>query len=702
MFKNITSFLIIFFIIVYSSLVFCAGLNKIDPRYPLREYRKFILPNQMKVILISDPTLQRGSASMTVALGSMNDPEKSPGLAHFIEHMLFLGTEKYPEEGGYQKFISTHDGFSNAYTAEDRTNYHFEIDSNYLEEALDRFSQFFISPLFKNELLQREIRVIDEEHSKNIANDYRRILQVKRKAFSKDHPARHFANGTIETLKNVTREELITFYKKYYSSNQMMLVVAGPQNMNLLQDLVVNRFNKIKNNKVLEKLVSSKFMEKDPRFRLMQIKTIKDLRYLKLVFPLTKTLHQYKSRPLGMLGFLIGHEGYGSLLSLLKKNNLASNLSAGVGTSNKSFSSFEIDIQLTKKGIRNYKKVIENFFQYINLLRKEGLPRYIFKEVKLSKIIENKFDIIVGTQILSKGHNFPYLKTVGIINIDNLLNDINETLYKLGRPFGWRTYKAMMTYIANHPTVSLDKKSGMQALSDQVTMRIMPKLRGLDITENTEIFVESYVRPIKVVIVGAVHIAQYLVDFAKSLNFEISIIDPRGYFASEQRFPDMKIINKWPDEAFKEIETNENSALIALTHDPKIDDPALQHALNKKFYYIGALGSKKTHENRCQRLKEAGFDNEQINSIHGPIGIKLGGRSAPEIAFQPPRLLGSMDVANFDIKTVNQPLSLLAIRNPSLFSFLDIYQLTPMRISTYRTKYTYNIAYYYTSLEFYI
>ena len=158
------------------------------------------------------------------------------------------------------------------------------------------------------------------------------------------------------------------------------------------------------------------------------------------------------------------------------------------------------------------------------------------------------------------------------------------------------------------------------------------KLKKNGVIEKTEIFIETYIRPIKVIIVGAVHIAQYLIDFAKSLNFEISVIDPRGYFASEQRFPDMKIINKWPNEAFKEIETNENSALIALTHDPKIDDPALQHALNKKFYYIGALGSKKTHENRCQRLKDAGFSSEQINSIHGPIGIKLGGRSAPEIA----------------------------------------------------------------------
>jgi xanthine dehydrogenase accessory factor len=170
----------------------------------------------------------------------------------------------------------------------------------------------------------------------------------------------------------------------------------------------------------------------------------------------------------------------------------------------------------------------------------------------------------------------------------------------------------------------------MEVYANQINEFFKSKKNG--VIENSEIFVETYILPIKVIIVGAVHIAQYLVDFAKSLNFEISIIDPRGYFASEQRFPDMKIINKWPDEAFKEIETNENTALIALTHDPKIDDPALQHALKKKFYYIGALGSKKTHENRCQRLKEAGFSNEQIDSIHGPIGIKLGGRSAPEIA----------------------------------------------------------------------
>ena len=170
----------------------------------------------------------------------------------------------------------------------------------------------------------------------------------------------------------------------------------------------------------------------------------------------------------------------------------------------------------------------------------------------------------------------------------------------------------------------------METHSNQIKEFFKSKKNG--VIENTEIFVETYVLPIKVIVVGAVHIAQYLVDFAKSLNFEISIIDPRGYFASEQRFPNMKIINKWPNEAFKEIKSNENTALVALTHDPKIDDPALNYALKNKFFYIGALGSKKTHENGRKRLKEDGFSEQETSSIYSPVGIKLGGKSTPEIA----------------------------------------------------------------------
>jgi len=193
---------------------------------------------------------------------------------------------------------------------------------------------------------------------------------------------------------------------------------------------------------------------------------------------------------------------------------------------------------------------------------------------------------------------------------------------------------AIVTNLENGESCIFEKNKpidkNFEKYKDKIDLHFSSKKDG--IIEGTNIFVETYIRPIKVIIVGAVHIAQYLVNFAKSLNFEISIIDPRGYFATEQRFPNIKIINKWPKEAFEEIETNQNSALIALAHDPKIDDPALQHAIKNNFFYIGALGSKKTHENRCKRLKESGFKDNEIKRIFGPIGIKLGGRSAPEIA----------------------------------------------------------------------
>ena len=173
--------------------------------------------------------------------------------------------------------------------------------------------------------------------------------------------------------------------------------------------------------------------------------------------------------------------------------------------------------------------------------------------------------------------------------------------------------------------------SGMFAKFSEEIEKIF-RLNKNGIIENSEIFVQTYKNPIKVIIVGAVDISMYLIDFAKNLNFEIIIVDPRGYFTSKERFPDTKIINKWPNEAFDEIETNTKTALVTLTHDPKIDDTALQYALKNKFFYIGALGSKKTHEKRCSRLVEAGFKKVELEKINGPIGIKLGGKSPSEIA----------------------------------------------------------------------
>ena len=157
-------------------------------------------------------------------------------------------------------------------------------------------------------------------------------------------------------------------------------------------------------------------------------------------------------------------------------------------------------------------------------------------------------------------------------------------------------------------------------------------LKKNGIISGSQIFILNYTKPIEVIIVGAVHIAQNLIELIKDFDFSITVVDPREYFASERRFQNVKIINEWPHKALEKIQKKTHFALITLTHDPKIDDPALNYALKNKFFYIGALGSKKTHENRLERLKKVGFNEKELSCIHSPIGIKLGGKSAPEIA----------------------------------------------------------------------
>ena len=141
-----------------------------------------------------------------------------------------------------------------------------------------------------------------------------------------------------------------------------------------------------------------------------------------------------------------------------------------------------------------------------------------------------------------------------------------------------------------------------------------------------------HVPPAKLVITGAVHISQALAPIAKLLGYDVTIVDPRTAFATQERFPDVTVIAQWPDEALPALNIDRYTAFVALTHDPKIDDPALLHALSKDCFYIGALGSRKTHGRRLERLKAQGIGDNEIARIHAPIGLDIGAISPPEIA----------------------------------------------------------------------
>lgn len=147
-----------------------------------------------------------------------------------------------------------------------------------------------------------------------------------------------------------------------------------------------------------------------------------------------------------------------------------------------------------------------------------------------------------------------------------------------------------------------------------------------------ELFLHVYNPPLRMFVVGAVHIAQSLVPMANMSGFDVIVIDPRTAFATEDRFPDVTLVHEWPDEAMQTHTLDGRSAVVTLTHDPKLDDPALRTALESKAFYIGALGSKRTHAARLHRLREQGFDDAALARIHGPIGLDIGAQSPAEIA----------------------------------------------------------------------
>lgn len=158
------------------------------------------------------------------------------------------------------------------------------------------------------------------------------------------------------------------------------------------------------------------------------------------------------------------------------------------------------------------------------------------------------------------------------------------------------------------------------------------KSRTTDAPDGTPWFFNVFNPPLRLIIVGAVHIAQPLARMGLEAGYDVSVIDPREAFASAERFPNVMLINEWPDEALQHLELNARTAVVTLTHDPKLDDPALHVALQSAAFYIGALGSKKTQAARQQRLTDAGFADAEIARICGPVGLNIGAKSPAEIA----------------------------------------------------------------------
>lgn len=408
-----------------------------------RSYRVIELPNKLEALLVHDPQTDKASASLNVNVGNFSDDDAMPGMAHAVEHLLFMGTEKvrhprhiqacancvqYPVENEYGAYLSSNSGYSNAYTAATQTNYFFECAASSeshdsksngangevvgvsngipngtsagpLYGALDRFAQFFVKPLFLESTLDRELRAVDSENKKNLQSDIWRLSQLAKSLSNPQHPYHHFSTGNLKTLRDdpqgrgvKIRDEFIRFYEKHYSANRMKLVVLGREGLDQLESWVVELFSEVKN----QDLPQNRWDNTQP-LAAPQLGTeifarpVMESRSLEISFPYQDEDEMFETQPSRYLSHLIGHEGPGSILAYLKEQGLANSLSAGAHTICPGSAFLEIEINLTPEGLKKYRDVVKVVFQYIGMLKNSPPIEWMFEEQKNMAEVEFRF-----------------------------------------------------------------------------------------------------------------------------------------------------------------------------------------------------------------------------------------------------------------------------------------------------------------------
>ena len=370
------------------------------------QFRRLVLSNNLRVLLVSDAKFNKSAAALVVNVGQIDDPADREGLAHFLEHMLFLGTVKYPDISDYGNFINQNGGVRNAYTTSDHTNYHFEIRHDAFAGALDRFAQFFIAPQFNAEFTGREINAVHNEAMRHVQNDGRRASGVARELYTPGSGESKFATGNKDTLAGTTPANVRAFYEAHYSSDHMALCLAGKATLDELEKHARTYFSAIPRRNVPAVQRAATFLPRKAALRLAFIEPVKELRQLQLEFVVPATRPDFASKPDELISQLLGYSGSGGLEELLKREGLANGVGGGIWERTGDYGSFMLTVTLTPAGQKDYSRVLGSVMSYLTFLRAAPFPAEFFRDrARIAALNETYSDRGEGYTLATKFAN---------------------------------------------------------------------------------------------------------------------------------------------------------------------------------------------------------------------------------------------------------------------------------------------------------
>ena len=351
-----------------------------------RQYQAIRLDNGMTVLLVSDPQAIKSLSALVVPVGSLEDPDSHPGLAHYLEHMTLMGSKKYPQPDSLSEFLKMHGGSHNASTAPYRTAFYLEVENDALEGAVDRLADAIASPLLDKKYADRERNAVNAELTMARTRDGMRMAQVSAETINPAHPGSRFSGGNLETLSDKpgspVLDALHAFRDKYYSANLMKAVVYSNKPLPVLARLAAQTYGRVPNKNIEKPEITTPVVTDEQKGIIIHYVPAMPRKVLRVEFRIDNNTAQFRSKTDELLTYLIGNRSPGTLSDWLQKQGLVEGIRADSDpVVNGNSGVLAISATLTDKGLAHRDQVVAAIFSYLSLLRDNGVDKSYFDEL---------------------------------------------------------------------------------------------------------------------------------------------------------------------------------------------------------------------------------------------------------------------------------------------------------------------------------